>query len=159
MTTKLCQLVEIEGRPGYQWCPECKRERGWPQRQRQPRPMPPSYIRQCVPKSPVVSKTPAGAEGSQPSIVQRAKQFKSARDRWVEAGKPLRTDEEKATLFAICAACPSGLYEALPVAPLLAGGRCKACGCGLARERNTLNKIAWATENCPRGHWGVSTNG
>jgi hypothetical protein len=147
---KLCKLVEIEGRPGFQWCPECKRERGWPQGQRQPRPMPTKYLRDCVPPKPAAV---AAAGEPEPSILQRVKRYKSARDRWVEAGKPIRSDEDKAALFAICEACPSEKYEARPIAPGLSGGRCKACSCGLARERNTLNKIAWSTEDCPLGHW------
>ena len=114
--------------------------------------MPTNYIRQCVTDSPNPLTVDTGAI-AQPNLLQRAKQYKSARDHWVEAGKPLRSDEEKAALFAICEACPSGMYDPKPIAPGMAGGKCKACGCGLAKERNVLNKIAWGTEDCPKGHW------
>lgn len=93
------------------------------------------------------------AAPASPSVIARAKSYKSARDRWVAAGKPMRTESLMAALFAICEACPTGDYIARPIAPGLSGGQCRVCKCGLARERNVANKIAWATEDCPKGHW------
>lgn len=43
-----CQLVEIEGRPGFQWCPACQRPRGWPKGQRNAASMPERYNRECT---------------------------------------------------------------------------------------------------------------
>jgi hypothetical protein len=48
-----CKLVEIEGRPGFQWCPVCQRPRGWPKGQRNPAPMPERYNRECVAGEPI----------------------------------------------------------------------------------------------------------
>lgn len=65
--------------------------------------------------------------------------FMSARDKWIKAGRPERTDEEVAHIYdAFCKPCK-----------FLQNGSCKLCGCLINRERKYLNKLRWATEQCP----------
>jgi hypothetical protein len=64
--------------------------------------------------------------------------------RWIASGRPTRSDTEVAEIHrALCVPC--AFYRR---------GFCDECGC---RVRSgglvTLNKIAMATEHCPRGKW------
>lgn len=142
-TFTLCVWAEVPGRPGYFDCLHCKLPLGHPRGQRGPREYPAKVRRECRPGG-----VPASRE--QPRVVSTGpvRRYLSAREKWIAAGRPLRNAEDRATLFAICEACPE--YQPLPV---VEGGRCKVCKCGIAQERDTLNKIAWATEECPRGKW------
>lgn len=149
----LCVWAEIPGRPGYYDCLHCRLPLGHPRGQRAPREYPANVRRQCTGPPAEPGAVVAELSRRPTSIVTRARKYLSARDKWVAAGKPLRTDAEKALLFACCQACPTGEYDPTPVGPLLKGGKCRVCQCGVAAERNTLNKTAWATERCPRGHW------
>lgn len=151
-----CVWVEIPERPGYFDCLHCKLPLGHPRGQRRPREYPGNVRRECA--GPAQNHGTLGMEipaPLAPSLVTRAKSYLTARKKWIEAGMPLRTEEERAAILPICQACEH--YDPRPVAPGFDGGRCKACGgCGLANERNVLNKIAWSTEACPRGHWPES---
>lgn len=84
-----------------------------------------------------------------PSIIQQAKNYKQAHDKWVAAGKPLRTPERIAGLFAQCEQCP--LKKFMRVGKDI--GRCTECGCWLKRKGEHFNKLAWPTEACPHGVW------
>lgn len=67
--------------------------------------------------------------------------------KWVAAGRPVRTKEEIATLFA--EHCNNGCdrYDKEKHA-------CKSCGCVVAAEGSPLdNKLAMATEHCPLGRF------
>ena len=145
-TFQLCVWAEVPGRPGYYDCLHCKLPLGHPRGQRAPRPYPEKVRRECKPPSPAVKRQQKAVIAANP-----VRRYLTARDKWIAAGKPLRDAAERRTLFAICEACPE--YQPLPV---VEGGRCKACSCGIARERDTLNKIAWATEECPRGRWPIN---
>lgn len=63
----------------------------------------------------------------------------------------MRPIEERERLLEICQVCPK--YEDKPAMLGLSGGRCGVCKCGLVVERDILNKLAWATEDCPLGYW------
>ena len=66
--------------------------------------------------------------------------------KWKEAGKPIRSAEEIERIHSICSKCP--LFNK-------GGGwlpgydKCSICQCNLHSKYTTMNKIAWATTNCP----------
>lgn len=70
------------------------------------------------------------------------KRFLAARDRWMVAGKPLRSEEEKKTIFEICTNCDHVQKDVF-------GFKCGVCKCRLHSTRDSVNKIAMATEKCP----------
>jgi hypothetical protein len=74
----------------------------------------------------------------QPSFVVKVWDFRKARARWKAAGKPKRSPERIAELFAICESCP-----------MFNGNGCRLCGCRLKSKGAFLNKLAWSTESCP----------
>jgi hypothetical protein len=78
-----------------------------------------------------------------------AKTFFAERAVWKKAGSPMRPLEERARIFEICQSNQCGAFQ---------GSSCGICGCGLHPERDTLNKIAWATTSCPHenAYWGPS---
>ena len=67
----LCQFVEIEGRPGYQWCPVCARPRGWPNEQRRPSALPANLRRACTAAS-VVPKKSRGLGDTVAKVIDKA---------------------------------------------------------------------------------------
>lgn len=46
----------------------------------------------------------------------------------------------------ICQSCPTGDYSPIEQ-------RCRACGCSVGHSE-WMNKLKWASESCPRSHWG-----
>lgn len=66
--------------------------------------------------------------------------------RWVASGRPTRSEEEIAALFAEhCKGCD--MYDAEKHA-------CKSCGCNVSEDADPLdNKLAMATEHCPLGRF------
>lgn len=72
--------------------------------------------------------------------------FIIARRRWIDAGKPERSDLRAMEILDICRVCE--YYKS--IRPKL--GRCLKCGCALNLSRG-LNKLRWATESCPVGKW------
>lgn len=73
-----------------------------------------------------------------PSLPRRAANFAGALARDVAAGRPRRTDEERAAILAICRGC-------MMFRP--SDESCAQCGCAIPR------KSALAREHCPRGLW------
>lgn len=156
---ELCELVEIEGRPGFQECRKCGRGRFWPQGQKKPSAMPANYRRECV--GPGVDPTPPPRPGyippkpqREPTIVEKAKSFSQALAKQRAAGDPQRSDGEKAIIWDRCNQCPAGKFRPDPVVPIaLGGGTCRACGCGIDKIRKLFNAAAFATYKCTLGHW------
>lgn len=106
----------------------------------------PRYIRQCDAKPKEVKKKKKKQGKTQ--------QYLKARRKWVAAGKPVRSAEEVAEIFAICQSNECGKFEPAKIFSKTKGG-CKECGCNLAQQTGRLfNKIEWATEHCPLGYWG-----
>jgi hypothetical protein len=67
----------------------------------------------------------------------------SARRRWKDAGRPLRSPQEIQQIHdTYCVPCEE-----------FDGKACGKCGCGIKRAGTFLNKLAWATEKCPLGKW------
>lgn len=78
--------------------------------------------------------------------LRRVVRFGVALWRWWRGGFKRRTDAEIEELLAICQDCPSDMHDA-------ERSSCKACGCPVAAPGRWRNKLAFATETCPRGHW------
>lgn len=146
----LCKMEEIEGRPGFQWCQVCQRQRFWPQEQKSPKALPENYRRECagVPSAEVQSKP------SKPDFTQQVTNYRNARARQKAAGNPIRPDAEKELLYARCQECPSEKFIADPLLPIFSGGgQCGACGCGMSPVRKMFNAAAWGSYKCKLGHW------
>lgn len=83
-----------------------------------------------------------------PPITEQVQNFATALAKWQSAGRPRRTEEEMATLQAICDGCEQYMREEK---------RCGACGCFL--ETSSLpyllqmadmpGKLSARTERCP----------
>jgi hypothetical protein len=70
--------------------------------------------------------------------------YAKEKSKWSRAGKPLRSDEEIIRIFDTkCKPCP--YFN--PTGETT--GSCKICRCFLKREGHEINKIAWATTECP----------
>lgn len=83
------------------------------------------------------------------SFIKKIKKYGTAVKKWVDAGKPLRTDEEIVRIYdEICVPCEHFKEDS-----------CGLCGCRLKRDvANATNKIAMATEECPINKWGPVTD-
>jgi hypothetical protein len=78
--------------------------------------------------------------------------YRLALKAWRVAGKPRRRPLEIEALFEVCKACDA--FVARPGRPWR--GSCADCGCYIGRHPHRFlraNKIALATEHCPRGKW------
>jgi hypothetical protein len=123
--------------------------------------IPANYGRPCIgPPEARWAEEPPRAQGKRaftadkaPTFKQRVRSYFGAREQWKAAGEPVRPIEQRALIEARCKQCPSGKYSAKPVLPLMSGGTCQDCGCGIHAERNLLNAAAWSTYKCLRGHW------
>ena len=75
-----------------------------------------------------------------PNLLRKGWNFAKAYYLWKAAGKPVRSPERIADLYAICEQCP-----------IFQGGICthEACGCPVRQEAVWRNKLTWATESCP----------
>jgi len=81
------------------------------------------------------------------SIIGAPGRYFSARQRWEQAGKPERSDEEVQRIYEqVCKPCEH--YKRLTTEH----GWCKLCKCSL-NLGSKLNKIRWATESCPVDKW------
>jgi hypothetical protein len=69
--------------------------------------------------------------------------YKDEREKWEEAGRPVRSPERIKEIYDICKECENYIF----IVPKL--GQCKICTCLLRPKGETMNKIAMATTNCP----------
>ncbi|HLN30470.1 MAG TPA: hypothetical protein VK395_22190 [Gemmataceae bacterium] len=82
------------------------------------------------------------------SFSQKAATFTNALMRWLAAGRPRTTPEQRADREGLCRACP--LFDGVKIA-------CKACGCPGNTESMAFGLVEkpgkWdmATERCPLG--------
>lgn len=91
----------------------------------------------------VHSQCTVGPEKGKPVKPTLLKTYARAVAKWLDAGRPKRTDEQVDAIMDICGSCQ--FYK---------GGGCQRCGCRVNRNRNALtNKIRMATENCPIKKW------
>lgn len=63
--------------------------------------------------------------------------------KWNINGRKVRTLEEMAMLYEICAQCP--FFEEFEKDE----GQCGICGCNIKKSSYALNKLAWQTTHCP----------
>lgn len=77
-----------------------------------------------------------------PGLIQQVKNYASAVTKWIEAGRPERSDDEMIQLLAICENCE--FYN---------NNRCLKCGCRLSGGHPIVSKLKMATEHCPIGKW------
>lgn len=80
-----------------------------------------------------------------PSIIRQVSNFLPAVTNYVISGRRC-TQEEINSRFEICKTCP-----------LFRNGVCshRSCGCHIRDDNVFMNKLAWNTEQCPVGKWGV----
>lgn len=79
-----------------------------------------------------------------PNLVQQARTLGKAALKWERAGRPVRTPEQIRELFEKhCRPCE--FFE--PHRSRKDRGRCLLCGCKVNLQ--SLNKLKWATEQCP----------
>jgi len=91
------------------------------------------------------------AAAAELGITDLTRRWAKAVKRWIEAGRPLRSQDEIDRIYAICAA-PCKWFG---------NNRCKVCGCRVAQSGGVVfktlkaffNKAAMATEHCPKGFW------
>lgn len=80
-----------------------------------------------------------------PSLTKRTVRYTKAVACWIAAGKPTRTQEQIDALLQVCHKCQ--FYNAKHKA-------CSKCGCNVNSQAEGLsNKLAMATEQCPKGYW------
>ena len=82
-----------------------------------------------------------------PAIWAQLQTWKEAVNKWREAGKPKRTNEEVQEIKKKFCNSTCSWYDEEK-------GRCKGCGCRVTEGGvAVLNKIRMATEHCPREMW------
>ncbi|HOM19215.1 MAG TPA: hypothetical protein PLQ00_17930, partial [Thermoguttaceae bacterium] len=87
------------------------------------------------------------APAGPPGMFRQAVNYSKAVLHWFAAGRPTRPPEEIERILAICQACQ--YYK---------DGQCHVCGCRVTGDPAAWrNKIAMATETCPKGKWTEST--
>ncbi len=74
-----------------------------------------------------------------PSVTELAKNYKEERKQWVEAGKPMRTDERILQIYT----------EKCDPCDFRKKSRCGICGCFVKPKGTLFNKLAWGTTKCP----------
>lgn len=82
-------------------------------------------------------------EPQKPNWLIRGWNFTAAMAKWTAAGRPMRTQDEIDARLKICQACPY----------LDRQSNCTVCGCACVETNQVLNKLAIATEKCPKGKW------
>lgn len=84
-------------------------------------------------------------------FIKKGVNFARAYWKWQAAGKPLRDEEYIFELYDNhCAGCPFFIKHKENE------GECDSCGCHIKRvsaEEDSMNKLAWPTEECPEGYW------
>lgn len=133
-------------------CPQCRRR--WPMGGA-------AWPLACACGHVMDSPTECGRGSGGPSIAEKLSTWKTALARWHAHGRPALTQDEIDARFAACQSCPSNA---------LVDGHCSACGCPANRQpvsRSLVsidallpgNKLALATEACPKGHWPAKIGG
>ena len=78
------------------------------------------------------------------------KRYAEERAIWAKAGKPMRKPEVVEQMFEEhCKPCDYFIKKSD------GRGTCGLCGCSAKSKGTILNKLAWATTNCPDGRWSA----
>ena len=92
-----------------------------------------------------MEKHPDGMVANFRKMSRKALKYSTALKRWIAAGRPVRSEDEVATIHEICKKCD--LYDS-------EHGSCKGCGCRVNISKvAVVNKIKMATEHCPKDLW------
>ena len=69
--------------------------------------------------------------------------------KWIAAGRPIRSESEMFKIYRKCMSNECGHFKK---------NKCGLCGCNIHPSDKTLNKIAWATTECPHPnkYWSAS---
>lgn len=87
-------------------------------------------------------------EEEKKSFVEKVIDYSDARQKWIKAGKPLRSKKDILHIYEnICKNCPHFHQGSTGV------NSCKICGCRLSTDRTSFNKIAMESEHCPLEKW------
>ena len=81
-----------------------------------------------------------------PTLVQKSTNFTKAVTKHILNSGKYASEEEIARRFTICQNCP-----------LFNGKICvhEKCGCNVSQEKKFLNKLSWASEQCPLDKWRI----
>jgi hypothetical protein len=110
---------------------------------------PPSFECPAAPEIIIAATQAAGKLGlldAAGNLATEAVHYAQSLARWVWAGFPVRSVEETAIRYAICAGeC------GFPKCDQFVDGKCSICGCPVKKKRGMLikNKAALLTETCP----------
>ena len=87
------------------------------------------------------------AETTGPTLTDKAKHYAAAVVHWCAAGCPVRSPQLQEACRVTCQGCPSDQFD--PETET-----CKVCGCSVRKSLLAVrDKVAMATEDCPKGHW------
>lgn len=118
------------------------------------------YLQQCkrpgcthgdrILKTEILHRNCNGYDGVQKvGIAKKVVRFATALARWIAAGRPVRQPEEIDRIY----------HEHCKPCVHFDGDKqtCRICGCNCRDHEALLNKIKWATENCPLEKWSSPT--
>jgi len=98
-----------------------------------------------------------------PNTARKIANYARARVQHSMAGKPKASPAQIKKRYEICKSCPDDLYQVLDsrktpskLIDLAEVGTCKhkKCGCYIHPDPElTPNKLSWADQSCPKGHW------
>jgi hypothetical protein len=104
-------------------------------------------------KSAPHARCPGAARDQSPGLLTKAANLAKAAVKHAANGFRECTADEVQLRLAICVACPQ-FVERPGSTPEVPSGTCRACGCGCSSGTEILNKLRWASEQCPHGKWG-----
>jgi hypothetical protein len=77
--------------------------------------------------------------GNMSIIKDKVIQFMQEREQWIRAGRPMRSRPKIRQLYdEVCKSCEH-----------FGNDECDVCGCRIKRNTRFMNKLAWATTECP----------
>jgi hypothetical protein len=118
-----------------------------------------------IPKTPFPQQAPLPQRqpGEGPNLARKVLNLGKAKAKRAATGFKNASAKTLQRRWEICVACPSGLFRQLPAAeihknllslPIVGTCTHKTCGCYMHPTATTPNKLLYASEACPRGHWG-----
>ncbi len=93
---------------------------------------------------------PQGVLGG-PGLIQRAVNFSVAGVKHLATGAKLVDDVTREWRYLQCLDCEQYFDSEKETCTH------KQCGCGIKKQRGIIDKLSWASQNCPIGRWGKPT--